>query len=566
MIKLHGCSMSPGFGRGGAFVFGTTRPAVAHRRIDASAVDDEQRRLANALRLGAEELAHLQEHLRGELGETESAIFDAHLGLLKDPELVGRIAQYIEREQVNAEWAVESTIRELADALGSADNVYLRERAADIEDLGRRVMRHLLRHGQWPLAHIPAATVLVAQELFPLDLLEIDRAHLAGIVTERGGETGHAAILARALGIPAISGVTDATRLVRSGASLLVDGSAGIVWVDPDTEVAERFARSTLGYEQRLSAAISEERCEARTLDGVAIKLYANIGRAGEAEAVGRQALDGVGLFRTEYLFLDEPRAPSFDKHRAIYQNVAAQLGERPLVIRTLDLGGDKFPRFMASQHEASQTLGLRGLRFSLTHGRELFEIQLRAILAVALQHRDVRILLPMVLGPGDFSAARAIIDGLAQQAHLRDRPKVGAMIETPAAVLTAREVLELADFASIGTNDLTQFMLAADRNALGVSAEYSVLHPAVLRAIKSVADVAADVGKPVAVCGEAAADPALAGLLIGLGIRELSTSPSASALVRQRVRAISSRDATRQAADALQRRDAASVQALLLS
>jgi phosphoenolpyruvate-protein phosphotransferase (PTS system enzyme I) len=566
MIELHGRSMSPGFGRGTAFVFGTNRPTTPHCRIAPTAVGEERRRLEVALRRGAEDVAHLKEHVQAELGGTEAEIFDAHLGLLNDPQLIGRVAEYIEHEHVNAEWAVESTIREFAAALASADNAYLRERAADVEDLGRRVLRHLARHGQWPLADLPAATVLVAQELFPLDLLEINRAHLVGIVTERGGETGHAAILARALGIPAITGVTDATRLVPSGATVLVDGSSGTVWVDPDADVAVRFARETQSYERCLSTAIAEERQEGRTLDGVAIRLYANIGRAYEAEAVGRHALDGVGLFRTEYLFLDEPDVPSFDKHRAIYQSVAEQLGERPVVIRTLDLGGDKFPRFLASQHEANPMLGLRGLRFSLTHGRTLFETQVRAILAVAALHRDVRILLPMVLGPGDFSAALAIIHDLASREQPRACPKVGAMIETPAAVLTVREVLELADFASIGTNDLTQFMLAADRNALGVTEDYSVLHPAVLRAIKLVADAAADAGKPVCVCGEAAGDPAIADLLIGLGIRELSMSPGASTLVRQRIRTIASRDARVRATDALRRKDAEGIRALVYS
>lgn len=207
-------------------------------------------------------------------------------------------------------------------------------------------------------------------------------------------------------------------------------------------------------------------------------------------------------------------------------------------------MGGDKFPRFLAPHHEANPTLGLRGLRFSLTTGRALFETQVRAILAVAARHREVRILLPMVLGPADFSAGLAIIEDLARREGRRERPKVGAMIETPAAVLTIGEILELADFASLGTNDLTQFMLAADRNALELIEDHTVLHPAVLRAIKLVADAGAKAGKPVGVCGEAAADPAIAALLIGLGIRELSMSPAASPRVRQRVRVLDSRDA----------------------
>lgn len=314
--------------------------------------------------------------------------------------------------------------------------------------------------------------------------------------------------------------------------------------MDPAADEAERFAGRARNYTQDLATAIAEEDLPGRTLDGVAIGLYANIGRAHEAQAVGRHGLDGVGLFRTEYLFLDEPEAPAFDKQRAVYRNVAEQLGERPLVIRTLDLGGDKFPRFLAPHHEANPTLGLRGLRFSLTTGRALFETQVRAILAAAARHREVRILLPMVLGPSDFSAALTIIEDLARREGRPERPKVGAMIETPAAVLTIGEILRLADFASLGTNDLTQFMLAADRNALELIEDHTLLHPAVLRAIKLVADAGAKAGKPIGVCGEAAADPAVAALLVGLGIRELSMSPAASPRVRRRVRGLDSRDA----------------------
>jgi phosphoenolpyruvate-protein phosphotransferase len=535
--------VSAGFARGRAYVHEPIRLAAPHYRIAPETTADERRRLETALRLGATDVSNLQERVKAELGQAEAEIFDAHLGLLNDREFSGRIGDYIERHRVNAEWAVEAIVGELVAALASADSAYLRERSADLRDLGRRVLRNLARHGRTPLASLPARSILVARELYPLDLLEVDRANLAGVVTEFGGETGHAAILARALAIPAITGVPDPTRCVAHGAELLVDGGSGTVWVNPAADEAERFSGRARDYTQGLAAAIAQEGLPGRTLDGVAIGLHANIGRAHEVEAVGRQALDGVGLFRTEYLFLDEPEAPAFDKHRAVYRAVAEQLGERPLVIRTLDLGGDKFPRFLAPHHEANPTLGLRGLRFSLTSGRALFETQVRAILAVAAGHRDVRILLPMVLGPDDFSAALAIIRELARREGVRERPKVGAMIETPAAVLTIGEILELASFASLGTNDLTQFMLAADRNALEVIEDHTVLHPAVLRAIKLVADAGARAGKRLSVCGEAAADPAVAALLIGLGVRELSMSPAASPRVRQRIRTLDTRD-----------------------
>ncbi|HTT12221.1 MAG TPA: phosphoenolpyruvate--protein phosphotransferase [Burkholderiaceae bacterium] len=557
MRELRGRPVSPGLARGKAHVIRGGRAAVPHYRIAASVTGEEHRRLESALQRGGEDLARLQERIRAELGRPEAEILDAHRALLNDEQFRERICRYIDQRQVNAEWAVETTVRDIAASLERAENEYLRERAADVRDLGRRVLRHLSDDERRPLAYLPAGSVLVARELFPLDLIEIDRTHLTAIVTERGGATGHAAILARALAIPAVTGVADATRDIPPGAELLIDGGSGVVSIDPPAQEAEHFSLRAQRYDQGQSAAITEEGLVAHTLDGATIGLYANIGRAAEAEDAVDHHLDGVGLFRTEYLFLDEPEAPSFEKHRAAYEDAARRLDGRPLVIRTLDLGGDKFPRFLDSHYEVNPMLGCRGLRFSLTEGRALFETQIRAIVAVAASHRDVRILLPMVLGAADFGAARSIIEEISRDERLRERPKIGAMIETPAAVLTIDDILEMADFASIGTNDLTQFMLAADRNAFDVIEHHTVLHPAVLRAIKAVAVAGEKAGRAIAVCGEAAANPAVAGLLIGLGIRQLSMSPAASAWVRQRIRTLDSRDAETLAARALKCTDA---------
>jgi len=557
MRELRGRAVSPGLARGRAHVVrGGTAP-VPRYQIAASVAGEECQRLETALQRGAEDLARLQQRIQAELGRPEAEILDAHQALLNDEQFRERICECIAQRQVNAEWAVDITVGDIAASLESADNEYLRERAADVRDLGRRVLRHLSDSERRPLAYLPEGSILVARELFPLDLLEIDRGHLAAIVTERGGATGHAAILARALAIPAVTGVADATRDIPPQAELLVDGGSGLVSVNPSAHEAERFSLRAQRYDEEQSAALTGEVLVARTLDGAAIGLFANIGRAEETEDAVAHQLDGVGLFRTEYLFLNEAETPSFEKHRAAYEAAARRLDARPLVIRTLDLGGDKFPRFLESHFEVNPMLGCRGLRFSLTEGRALFETQIRAIVAVAASHREVRILLPMVLGPADFSAARSIIETVARDERLRERPKVGAMIETPAAVLTIDDILDLADFASIGTNDLTQFILAADRNASDVIEHHTVLHPAVLRAIKLVAAAGEKAGKAVAVCGEAAANPAVAGLLIGLGIRQLSLSPAASASVRQRIRTLDSREAEAVAARALKCTDA---------
>ena len=566
MFELRGQPVSPGLARGTAHVIGGGVVAAPRYRIAASGAGEERRRLQSALERGAEDLARLQDRVQAELGRPEAEIFGAHRALLADAQFRDRICESIDSQLVNAEWAVEMAVDEIAVSLESADNEYFRERAADVRDLGRRVLRHLSDDERRPLACLPAGSVLVARELFPLDLIEIDRAHLAGIVTELGGATGHAAILARALAIPAITGIPSATQVIPPGAELLIDGDSGAVSVSPTAEEVEHFSERARRHDRALSVALATEQSVARTLDGEAIGMYANIGEPEEARDVLAHRLDGVGLFRTEYLFLGDTEAPTFEAQRAAYEQAAQRLDGRPLTIRTLDLGGDKHPRFLRSHHEVNPVLGLRGLRFSLTEGRALFETQIRAIVAVAASHPDVRILLPMVLGAADFRAARSIIEQVAREERVREPPRVGAMIETPAAVLTIDDILGLADFVSIGTNDLTQFILAADRNALDMSAHQTVLHPAVLRAIKLVADASRRAGKPIAVCGEAAANPAIAGLLIGLGIRELSMSPAASAWVRQRIQALDSRAAQESGARALRCADPEQVRMAIMN
>ena len=545
---------------------GMVQVPIPRYRIDAAMTADERHRFENALQLGAEDIARLRQHVEAEVGGAEAAIFDAHLALLRDRQFLSRVGDRIDRERINAEWAVETVVSDYAERLALAESEYLRERAADIRDLGRRLLRHLARHDRTPLSSLPGQSVLVARELYPADLVEIDRAHLAAILTELGGQTGHAAILARALGIPAISGIEEATRLITSGVELFVDGTTGEVWVDPSPREAAQFTQSSKDYQDRLATALSEERLASQTSDGLTIGLFGNIGRAHEAESVGQHGLDGIGLFRTEYLFMDEPEAPSLDKQRAVYRAVAEQIGDRPLVIRTLDLGGDKFPRFLSPHREDNPMLGLRGLRFSLTSGRVLFETQIRAILAVAARGRDVRILLPMVLGPADFAAALGIIREVAQRDHANVFPKVGAMIETPAAIFMIDELIGLSDFASLGTNDLVQFILAADRDSLEITADNGTLHPGVLRAIKVVTEAGARSGKPVSICGEAAADPRLTELLIGLGLRDLSMSPAASVRIRQRVRTVDSHKAAEVASRAIGCTDARNAHALVNS
>ena len=539
MKVIVGKPVSPGYAQGRAVIWGVGQPGPQKTRIHADQIDTELARLHTALDASYHELQQLQARVQSELGSDSADIFSAHLLFLQDRQFIDRVEATIRNDRLNLDSALQVTIDELAGILTAADNAYLRERAADVRDLQRRLQRHLAQPGAEQLDRLAPGSILVARELLPSDLLEFDRERLVGIITEVGGETGHAAILARAVGIPAITGINDATHIIEPDLPLLIDGQTGEVVLEPASERFDASIASKARYDRVTQDAVNAEDRKCRTRDGIEVHLLANIGRAFETQQVLLHHLEGVGLFRTEYLFLNEPMPPSFERQREIYGRVAASLRGLPLVIRTLDLGGDKWPAFLKPKFEANPNLGVRGLRFSLSAAEELFRTQVRAVLHVAAKH-DARIMLPMVLGIDDLREAKRIIHEVAGEDGIARLPPIGTVVETPAAVFVIDEILAASDFVSIGTNDLTQFILAADRNALALIDDYTVLHPAVLRAVHRVINAANAAGKPAAICGEAAADPRVACLLIGLGAQKLSMSPVSAARVRYAVRASS--------------------------
>jgi len=537
MKLIDGKPISPGYAYGRAEILGAEQQDFSKSKIHEDRIDIELARFHSALDASYHDLLQLQARVEAELGTESAEIFSAHLLFLKDRQFIDRVETCIKNDRIGLESAIQVTIDELTKLLKEADNAYLRERAADLRDLQRRLLRHIAPRASEQLALLAPDSILVARELLPSDLLEFDREHLIGIITETGGETGHAAILARALGIPAVTGIIDAIRLIKPDMPVLVDGQTGEVVLEPASEQIQAAIIDKQNYDRISKNAADTEGSECVTLDGVEVQLYANIGRLFEANEVRAHHLGGVGLFRTEYMFLDEPFKPSFERQREIYTRLAASLKNLPVVIRTLDLGGDKWPAFLKPRFEANPNLGVRGLRFSLLVAEQLFRDQVRAILHAAKEH-DIRIMLPMVLGSADLAHAKSIIQDTADKDGITNLPPIGALIETPSAVFAIEEILAVCDFISIGTNDLTQFMLAADRNALAMIDDYTILHPSVLRAVHRVLEAAYAADKPVAVCGEAAADPRVACLLIGLGVRKLSMSPVSAARVRYAVRA----------------------------
>jgi phosphoenolpyruvate-protein phosphotransferase len=565
MHILKGTPISAGYAEGKSFVYTKQHGFIAPRySIVPEQVSDEHDRLHLALEQSIQELKDVEKRVLSELGQAESRIFAAHLSLLEDQKFVSKIKERILRDLVNVEHAMDEEIQDLVDLLSEVENEYLRERAGDIKDIGRRLLKNLGHGPQQRLHSIPAGSVIVAEELLPSDTLHMDRSNVAAIVTERGGESSHMAILTRSLGIPAVSGISDACSLIANGSDILVDGETGEVTISASKNNLENFCVAREKYDDESTLTLEAEERECITANGVRIRLMANIGRVDEAGQILIHHLDGVGLYRTEFLYLQTADIPGMDKQVEAYNLVAKELFNLPVTIRTLDLGGDKKPGFLTSDFENNPNLGSRGLRFSLSESR-LLDTQLHAIVTTWASHKNVRILFPMVMGGNDLRLCIEKLKEIADKVELDECPKVGAMIETPSALFELDEIVEQVDFISIGTNDLAQFMLAADRNTVGLIDGNPAIYPSVLRAIKKVINVARRRKRPVCICGEAAGDPLIASLFVGLGIRELSMSPVRAARVRYALRKGSSGDFEELADKALEIDNPRKIESLLI-
>jgi len=536
MRVLRGKPVSPGYAEGQAFVYrrghGLSTP---HYTIEPSNVPEEHRRFHQAVERSVQELERLEHRILAQLGREEAEIFSAHTSMLKDEQFAERVRERVKRDLINIEQAIERELEDLIAALSDLEDKYFRERADDIKDVKWRLMRHLGLEPTMRLRSMPSSAVLVARELFPSDTAALDREHVAAIVTEQGGSTGHAAILARSLGIPAITGVHNVLTEIDEGAELLVNGEAGTVTVSPGIDEFKNFASVRSLYDEQTAAALAQEDAGCTLSDGSHVVLLANIGRPEEAAHVREHNLEGVGLFRTEFLFLGSTEPPSQEKQIQAYRHVVQELVGLPVTVRTLDLGGDKQPKFLTPRFERNPALGRRGLRFSLGE-KDIFDTQLRAILQ-ATQGESISILFPMVFDSSDFRAAFDHLKTVASELGV-DVPPAGALIEAPSALFELEAIAEVADFLSIGTNDLVQYMLAADRQEEELVDQQSVLHPSVLRAIANITGVARTHEKAVSVCGEAAGHPPIASMLVGLGVRALSMSPVRAARVRYALRA----------------------------
>jgi phosphoenolpyruvate-protein phosphotransferase/dihydroxyacetone kinase phosphotransfer subunit len=556
---LSGVAASPGYAVGEARR-SRVPDIVVPDDLEAGSPDDERAALDSALAAIREDIARQRDDARARLGAGRAAIFDAHLLFLQDEALLGPVARAIDTG-APAPRAWRDTMDALTRTWEALDDAYLRERAGDLRSVGRQVLARLLGADD-PRPQLDAAGILVAVDLEPADTVGLDPAICLGIATARGGPTSHAAVLARALAIPAVVGLGDAIATIPDGTPLALDGVAGVVHVRPDAALAAELRAARDERTATLREARTRAHGPAVTLDGETIEVAANIGTPVEVPAAVEAGADGVGLFRTEFLFMGRDAMPDEDEQEAAYRAAADALDGRPLLVRTLDAGADKPLPYLGQDPEANPFLGVRGLRLGLTRP-ELLDAQLRALLRVAAE-RPVRVMFPMVATLAELLAARSALDR-ARTATGVDAPiEVGVMIEVPSAALTAAHMAAEVDFFSVGTNDLTQYTLAADRGNDHVAALTDPLHPAVLRLIAMAADAARAREAWVGVCGELAGDASACALLLGLGVRELSMSAPAIATVKDAVRATRLDDAERLAAEALAAPDAEAVRALL--
>jgi phosphoenolpyruvate-protein phosphotransferase (PTS system enzyme I) len=528
-IRFEGAGVSPGIARGKVHVVRDELDEVVRYRIAPSQVGDEIARFETALIQTRMQILQMQQRIAESIGTKDAAIFDAHLLVVEDRTLIDEVLRKLETDLCNVEWVFQEVATRYAETLNKIDDPYLRERALDIQDVTKRVIHNLQGKAPKTFLALTEPHILVTHNLTPSDTASINRANVLGIATDLGSRTSHAAILARSLNIPAIVGLHDITAKLETGQHVLLDGNDGSLIVDPTPETLSQYAQIE-SRRAKVTAQLKELReTTSTTRDGRHIVLSANIELPEDVGAVLANGAEGIGLYRTEFLYLNRSTLPSEDEQYKIYRQVAERVRPHPLIIRTFDLGGDKLaPGTVDIADELNPFLGWRAIRFCLEN-IEIFKTQLRAILRASAVG-NVKIMFPMISGLDELRRAIAVLDECKQELSvakiaLPEKIEVGAMIEIPSAAICASVLAREVDFLSIGTNDLIQYALAVDRMNEKIAHLYEPTHPAVLRLLKMIADAAHANKLWVGVCGEMAGDVALIPLLLGLGIDELSTA-----------------------------------------
>lgn len=544
--RLTGIAASPGIAIAKAFRFGHAAPAPERKTIAEAETEAEAGRFREAVRLAQGEIEEIRALTERRLGARKAEIFEAHLMLLEDPDLVDAAADKIADERINAEYALYEVTNAVVDMLQEMDDEMLRERAADVKDVSGRVMGHLIGQPYASLAGLTEEAIVIAEDLTPSDTAQLDLNVALGFATVVGSRTSHSAIMARSLELPAIVGIGAEAAAIESGTVVILDATEGTVIVDPSEEELREYRAKKAAYDERRAKLKLLSELPSVSADGVRLELAANIGGVEDLAKVLENGADGIGLFRTEFLYMGRSSFPSEDEQYQIYKHVLEKMNGKRVVIRTLDIGGDKELPYLRLPKESNPFLGLRALRLCLDR-QDLFRTQLRALLRASTAGK-LNIMFPMIAVLSELREAKRILEEERAKLHqegiaVSDSIEVGMMIEIPAAALNADAFAKEVDFFSIGTNDLIQYTMAADRMNESVAYLYQPYHPSILRLVNMVIRAADRAGKWTGMCGEMAGDPTAIPLLLGMGLNEFSMSAGSVLPARELVGRLSKRE-----------------------
>lgn len=541
---MKGIGASPGIAIGKALVVEESEIVIEKKSI--SDIDSELKKLSDAVLISKEELTKVKEKVAQEVGEEEAEIFGAHLLVLEDPEFIGEAENKIKNENINAEYALNEVKDMFVSIFESMDNAYMKERAADVKDVTNRVLRHILGIKVVDLSSLSDEIVLVAHDLTPSDTATMDKEKVLGFLTDIGGRTSHTAIMSRTLEIAAIVGLSDVTKQVKDGDMIIFDGDVGEVYINPDQKLIEEYEEKKRLFEEEKKALEELKGKESVTLDGKHVELAGNIGTPNDVEGLIKNDAEGVGLYRTEFLYMNNDKFPEEETQYEAYKAVLEGMKGKPVVIRTLDIGGDKKLSYFEMEEEMNPFLGYRAIRLCLDR-TDIFKTQLRALYRSSV-HGKLRIMFPMISSLEELLKAKEICEEV--KSELRDENiaysddvEVGMMIEIPSAAIISDVLAKHVDFFSIGTNDLIQYTCAVDRMNQKISYLYNQFNPAVLRLINLVIKNAHAEGKWVGMCGESAGDQKMIPILLGFGLDEFSMSPISILRARRLVTSVSQAD-----------------------